>query len=99
MGLINIVQHGKQRFFLPQETGSATACLEELIDLYPPDASDIGFLPEFEINTKDFTKEEPVQLPDWLVEPAQDAVSQLCQEQESLFDEEGAHIVDEVLTM
>jgi len=98
LGLINIVQHGKQRFFLPQETVSATACLEKLIDLYPPDASDIGFLPEFETNTAVLTREEPVKLPEWLIEPDQDAVSQLCQEQESLFDEKGAHIVDEVLT-
>lgn len=99
LGLINIVQHGKQRFFLPQDTPSATACLEKLLDLYPPDSSDIGFLPELEANTMVFTREEPVELPEWLIESDRHLVNQLGLEDEPLLDWSSAHIVDEVLTM
>lgn len=67
MGLVNIVQHGKQRFFLPQE--SPLPALERILALYPPESTDISFLPEMERSAVLLESSEPVRLPDWLIEP------------------------------
>lgn len=99
MGLVNIVQHGKQRFFLPQDGPSAINCLERLIEQYPPDSSEIEFLPEMEVNHEIFTKEEPVKIPEWLIEPESELVGELVFQQEDLYDQKSAHGVDNVLTV
>ncbi len=67
MGLVNIVQHGKQRFFLPQE--SPLQALEGLLALYPPQSTDIDFLPEIERSAVLLEGSEAVSLPEWLIEP------------------------------
>ena len=48
MGLVNIVQHGRQRFFLPQE--SPGLALEKVLFLYPPESTSISFLPELQLS-------------------------------------------------
>jgi len=75
MGLVNIVQHGKQRFFLPER--SPNFYLEPILDLYPPESTDIDFLPELQTEFQALKKEEPVQLPEWLFEPDENAVRDL----------------------
>ncbi|MBL0239520.1 MAG: strawberry notch family protein [Chloracidobacterium sp.] len=72
MGLVNIVQHGRQRFFLPQE--SPWLALERVLALYPPESTDISFLPEMQGDSNAFEKEEPVELPEWIIEPDPGAV-------------------------
>jgi hypothetical protein len=67
MGLVNIVQHGRQRFFLPQE--SPWLALKRVLSLYPPESTSISFLPELNIGSEELTKKEPVTLPEWLIEP------------------------------
>ncbi|MBX3282044.1 MAG: strawberry notch family protein [Acidobacteria bacterium] len=99
MGLVNIVQHGKQRFFLPQDEPSAINCLEKLIELYPPDSSEIDFLPKMEVNREVFAKEEPIRIPEWLIEPESELVRELVFPQEDVFDQKSAHSVDKVLTV
>ncbi|MGH9946424.1 MAG: strawberry notch family protein [Pyrinomonadaceae bacterium] len=75
MGLVNIVQHGKQRFFLPDE--STTAYLEPILALYPPASTDISFLPELQSDFNAFIKEKPAELPGWLVEPDESEVTDI----------------------
>ncbi|MBA2378190.1 MAG: strawberry notch family protein [Blastocatellia bacterium] len=72
MGLVNIVQHGKQRFFLPQEYPHI--CLERILTLYPPESTNISFLPELQNEFSEFEKEKPIELPGWLIEPDEDVV-------------------------
>jgi hypothetical protein len=67
MGLVNIVLHGRQRFFLPQE--SPWLALERVLSLYPPESTSISFLPELNIGSEELSKQEPVILPEWLIEP------------------------------
>ncbi|HMO80004.1 MAG TPA: strawberry notch family protein [Pyrinomonadaceae bacterium] len=67
MGLVNIVQHGKQRFFLPE--CSPQICLEPILALYPPESTDISFLPELQREFQTFEKGEPIELPGWMIEP------------------------------
>jgi len=67
MGLVNIVQHGRQRFFLPQE--SPWLALERVLSLYPPESTSISFLPELNIGSEELTRNEPVSLSEWLIEP------------------------------
>ncbi len=80
MGLINIVQHGKQRFFLPDE--SPSFCLERILALYPPESTNIDFLPELQAEFTAFEKEKPVALPGWLFEPNGNAFHGLAAVQE-----------------
>ncbi|MGD9560846.1 MAG: strawberry notch family protein [Pyrinomonadaceae bacterium] len=75
MGLVNIVQNGKQRFFLPDWTPNFY--LEPILALYPPKATDIDFLPEVKTEFQTLRKDEPVQLPEWLFEPDENAVRDL----------------------
>ena len=75
MGLVNIVQHGKQRFFLPER--SPNTSLEPILALYPPESTDISFLPELQGDTNALVKEEPAELPVWLIEPDDNAVRNL----------------------
>ena len=75
MGLVNIVQHGKQRFFLPE--WSPHIYLEPILALYPPVSTDISFLPELQGHFKAFVKEKPAELPGWLFEPDENAVREL----------------------
>ena len=80
MGLVNIVQHGRQRFFLPQE--SPWLALERVLALYPPKSTDISFLPEMQGEFDAFEKEEPIELPGWMLEPDPSAVHSLRSVQE-----------------
>lgn len=75
MGLVNIVQHGKQRFFLPER--SPHISLEPILALYPPESTDISFLPKLQREFTALVKEEPVELPGWLSDPDENAVSDL----------------------
>lgn len=75
MGLVNIIQHGKQRFFLPES--STHLYLEPILALYPPESTDISFLLEKQGDFDAVVKEKPAELPDWLVEPAEDAIREL----------------------
>lgn len=76
MRLINIVHYGKQRFFLPKS--SPQTYLEPILALYPLESTNIDFLPERQHNLGKVTEEKPAELPDWLVEPAKDAIRELC---------------------
>jgi hypothetical protein len=82
MGLVNIVQHGKQRFFLPQE--SPWLALERVLFLFPPESTSISFLPELQAATEELAKQEPVNLPEWLIEPALEFGKQFRRLRESL---------------
>ncbi|MEQ1765579.1 MAG: hypothetical protein ABL984_20800, partial [Pyrinomonadaceae bacterium] len=97
MGLVNIVQHGRQRFFLPQE--SPWFALERVLALYPPESTSISFLPEIQIGTEDLTKQEPVTLPDWLIEPDAGIVIDLLSKTNIDCGEKSAPIVNELFTM
>lgn len=77
-GLINIEQHGKQRFLLPSDHTSALACLEKVLTLYPPESFDLSFPPpEMERTQFTATDESPIQIPEWLVEPEQNECEKL----------------------
>ena len=82
MGLVNIVQHGRQRFFLPQE--SPWLALERVLSLYPPESTSISFLPELNIGSEELTKQEPVTLPEWLTEPDLESTGCLAGSRENL---------------
>lgn len=75
MGLVNIVQHGKQRFFLPER--SPHISLGPILALYPPESADINFLPELQGEFNVHVKEKPAVLPGWLFEPDESAVRDL----------------------
>ena len=96
MGLVNIVQHGRQRFFLPQ--GSPAIALETVLFLYPPESTSISFLPELSIGTEELTKHEPVDLSEWLIEPDTESVRDLSQTEIERF-EKSSPIVKELLTI
>jgi len=83
MGLVNIVQNGKQRFFLPER--SPNAYLEPVLALYPPKSSDIDFLPELQAEFQTFEKEAPVELSGWLIEPEPGYLTDLKISEETLF--------------
>ncbi|HMS10936.1 MAG TPA: strawberry notch C-terminal domain-containing protein, partial [Pyrinomonadaceae bacterium] len=83
MGLVNIVQHGRQRFFLPEE--SPWLALERVLSLYPPESTSISFLPELNIGSDELTKKEPVTLPEWLIEPDLDSLRCLARSSEKSF--------------
>jgi len=97
MGLINVVQHGKQRFFLAQE--SPLQCLERVLALYPPESTIIDFLPEMEPQLPVLAREEPVSLPEWLIEPDRQAVADLGKISGRLPGQSGAPIVNKLFTM
>ena len=75
IGLVNIVQHGKQRFFLPER--SPNISLEPILALYPPESTDISFLPKQKGSFDALVNEKPVELPEWLFEPDENAVRDL----------------------
>ena len=75
IGLVNIVQHGKQRFFLPER--SPNISLEPILALYPPESTDISFLPEQKGSFDALVNEKPVELPEWLFEPDENGVRDL----------------------
>lgn len=83
MGLVNIVQNGKQRFFLPER--SPNFYLEPILALYPPKSTDIDFLPELQPEFQTLAREEPVRLTDWLCVPDSRDVSELQIYRETLF--------------
>lgn len=83
MGLVNIVQNGKQRFFLPEL--SPHIYLEPVLGLYPPISTDIDFLPELKPEFQALKKEAPISLPQWLSVPDPRAVSELQIFEETLF--------------
>ncbi len=91
MGLVNIVQHGKQRFFLPQD--SPLHALEKILALYPPESTDISFLPERERSAVLLVSKEPVSLPDWLIEPEPSLVNSLTACTNTLHDRNAAPVV------
>lgn len=71
LGLINIFQNGKQRFFLAEDRERALETLSRLLKLYPPldriknsgEASSASIEPVIGEHI------EPIRLPDWLIEP------------------------------
>ncbi len=83
MGLVNIVQHGKQRFFLPER--SAHIYLEPIFALYPPKSTEIDFLPELQPKFQTFEKGEPIELHGWLIEPDPGYLTDLQVSEETLF--------------
>lgn len=83
MGLVNIVQNGKQRFFLPEL--SPHIYLEPVLALYPPISTDIDFLPELKPEFQALKKEAPISLPQWLSVPDPRDVSELQIFEETLF--------------
>ena len=83
MGLVNIVQSGKQRFFLPER--SPDAYLEPILALYSPKSTDIDFLPELATVFQPVEASEPIELPGWLVEPVQTEMMSLKISEETLF--------------
>lgn len=97
MGLVNIVQHGKQRLFLPQE--SPWLALERVLFLYPPESTSISFLPELLAATEELTKQEPVNLPEWLIEPALEFVNSLGCSAKVLVDQNGMPLLNETFAM
>ncbi|MBK8464319.1 MAG: strawberry notch family protein [Chloracidobacterium sp.] len=97
MGLVNIVQHGRQRFFLPQE--SPGLALEKVLFLYPPESTSISFLPELQAATEELTKQEPVILPEWLIEPALEFVNSLGGSAKVLVDQNGILLLNETFAM
>jgi len=97
MGLVNIVQHGKQRLFLPQE--SPWLALERVLFLYPPESTSISFLPELLAATEELTKQEPVNLPEWLIEPALEFVNSLGCSAKVLVDQNGMRLLNETFAM
>jgi len=82
-GLVNIVQNGKQRFFLPEL--SPHIYLEPVLALYPPISTDIDFLPELKPEFQALKKEAPISLPQWLSVPDPRDVSELQIFEETLF--------------
>ncbi|MGE3467121.1 MAG: strawberry notch C-terminal domain-containing protein, partial [Pyrinomonadaceae bacterium] len=97
MGLVNIVQHGRQRFFLPQE--SPGLALEKVLFLYPPESTSISFLPELQAATEELTKQEPVILPEWLVEPALESVTSLGGSAKVFVHQNGIPLLNETFAM
>ena len=83
MGLVNIVQHGKQRFFLPE--WSPHIYLEPILALYPPKSTEIDILPELQPEFQTFEKGEPIELPGWLIEPDHGYLTDLQISRETLF--------------
>jgi len=75
LGLVNIVQHGKQRFFLSER--SPQIGLELILASYPPTSTDISFLPDSQGDANALIKERSAELPEWLFEPDENAVSEL----------------------
>lgn len=67
MGLVNIVQYGKQRFFLPES--EPHVCLKSILAMYPPESTDISFLPELQRGHMPLEKQKAVELPEWMIEP------------------------------
>ncbi|HMM78449.1 MAG TPA: strawberry notch family protein [Pyrinomonadaceae bacterium] len=76
MGLVNIVQNGKQRFFLPEQ--SPSSYLEPVLALYPPKSTDIDFLPELRTEFQTLEEEQPAELPEWLLEPDANSIHALA---------------------
>ena len=97
MGLVNIVQHGKQRFFLPQE--SPSLALERVLSLFPPESTSISFLPELSIATEELTKQVPVNLPEWLIDPNLESVGSLGGSAKSFVDQNGIPLLNESFAM
>ncbi|MGB4989737.1 MAG: hypothetical protein WBO10_10920, partial [Pyrinomonadaceae bacterium] len=97
MGLVNIVQHGRQRFFLPQE--SPWLALERVLFLYPPESTSIAFLPELQAATEELTKQEPVILPEWLIEPALESVTSLGGAAKVFVHQNGIPLLNETFAM
>ncbi len=83
MGLVNIVQNGKQRFFLPEL--SPHTYLEPILALYPPKSTEIDLLPELKPEFQALKKEAPISLPQWLSVPDPRDVSELQILEETLF--------------
>lgn len=97
MGLVNIVQHGRQRFFLPQE--SPWLALERVLFLYPPESTSISFLPELQAATEELTKQESVNLPEWLIEPALESVRSVGDSATMFVDQNGIPLLNKSFAM
>ena len=97
MGLVNIVQHGKQRFFLPQE--SPWLALERVLFLFPPVSTSISFLPELQAATEELAKPEPIKLPEWLIEPTLEFVNSFGGSTKVFADQKGIPLLNETFAM
>ena len=97
MGLVNIVQHGKQRFFLPQE--SPWLALERVLFLFPPVSTSISFLPELQAATEELAKPEPINLPEWRIEPALEFVNSFGGSTKVFADQKGIPLLNKTFAM
>lgn len=97
MGLVNIVQRGKQRFFLPQN--SAVQALERVLALFPPESTDISFLPEMERSVVLLESNESVKLPDWLIEPDIGFVNSLTASSNRVPEQNAPPVMNKLFTM
>jgi len=77
--LINIVQTGRNRFFLPTDEKRAPETLEKVLKAFPPVLSDKNDGEAFNApNTLPVNiNPTPVVLPDWLIEPPESEVEKI----------------------
>ncbi len=79
IGLINIIQNSKQRFFLSEDEKSARETLSKVLKTYPP----LHLLKDdgkgvYEQNTNQLIDiHSPVGLPEWLIEPPIEEVQKI----------------------
>jgi hypothetical protein len=79
IGLINIIQNSKQRFFLSEDEKSAQDALLKVLKTYPP----LHLLKDdgkgvYEQNTNPLIDiHSPVGLPEWLIEPPIEEVQKI----------------------
>lgn len=79
-GLINIVQNGKQRFFVPENEKTANVAIGKLLKMYPPlDPSKGETLIEVDHgSTLLVFEDDRVVLPSWLIEPPAGDVAKIA---------------------
>ena len=77
--LINLIQNSRNRFFLPEDEKQAIESLEKVLKSYPPIQmlkSDGNALIAQKTTNLDLNQ-EPVSLPDWLIEPSIEEVNRI----------------------
>ncbi len=77
-GLVNIVQNGKQRFFVPENETKATLVMDKVLKMYPPTSLQPPPLTSNNPTTSVHNSfNEPVTLPTWLIEPPIDEIARI----------------------
>ncbi|MEK7857123.1 MAG: hypothetical protein AAB288_13615, partial [Acidobacteriota bacterium] len=59
----------------------------------------ISFLPELQAATEELAKQEPVILPEWLIEPARESVTSLGGSAIVFVDQNGIPLLNETFAM